>query len=91
MQAAGKFRDLQERSKERKPCIIMLDNVNPKDIENIVHSFKENGFYDHVLLEASGSVTKENILEYARAKVDVCSLGYLTHSPKSIDISQDIL
>lgn len=91
MEAAGKFRELQTESKEKKPCIIMLDNVKPEDIGKIVQELKENGLYDHVLLEASGGVMKENILEYAKAGVDVCSLGYLTHSPKSIDISQKIL
>lgn len=90
MEAAGKFRELQESSEEKKPCIIMLDNVRPEDIRKIIHSLKENSLYDHVLLEASGGVMKENILEYAKAGVDVCSLGYLTHSPKSIDISQKI-
>jgi nicotinate-nucleotide pyrophosphorylase (carboxylating) len=88
MEAAGKFRELQAKSEEKKPCIIMLDNVNPENIRKIIHSLKENGLYDHVLLEASGSVTKENILEYAKAGVDVCSLGSLTHSAKAKDISQ---
>ena len=91
MEAASKFRELQTESKEKKPCIIMLDNVKPEDIRKIIHSLKENGLYDHVLLEASGDITKENILEYAKAGMDVCSLGYLTHSPKSIDISQKML
>ncbi|UCC92116.1 MAG: carboxylating nicotinate-nucleotide diphosphorylase [Candidatus Aenigmatarchaeota archaeon] len=90
MEAAGKYRELQTESKETKPCIIMLDNIKPEDIKKIVQELKENDLYDHVLLEASGGVTKEDILEYARAGVDVCSLGCLTHSTKAIDISQKV-
>lgn len=90
MEAAVKFRELQEFSKEKKPCMIMLDNVKTEEIRKIVNSLEENGLYDHVLLEASGDITKENVLEYAKAGVDVCSLGYLTHSAKAIDISQKI-
>jgi nicotinate-nucleotide pyrophosphorylase (carboxylating) len=91
MEAGKRFRELQEESKERKPCIIMLDNVKPEETMKIIHSLKENSLHDYVILEASGGVTKENVLEYARAEVDVCSLGYLTHSAKAKDISQKML
>jgi nicotinate-nucleotide pyrophosphorylase (carboxylating) len=37
--------------------------------------------------EASGGITEENVLEYAACGVDFISMGALTHSVKSLDIS----
>ena len=39
------------------------------------------------ITEASGGITEENVLEYARCGVDYVSLGALTHSVKSLDMS----
>jgi nicotinate-nucleotide pyrophosphorylase (carboxylating) len=43
-----------------------------------------------VILEASGGITSDNIMDYAMAKVDVISMGQLTHSVKALDISLEI-
>ncbi len=48
------------------------------------------GFGD-VLLEVSGGITGENLLEFANAKVDIISMGELTHSVKALDISLEIV
>lgn len=37
--------------------------------------------------EASGGITEENVLEYAKCGVDFVSMGALTHSIKSLDMS----
>lgn len=37
--------------------------------------------------EASGGITEENVLEYAKCGVDYVSMGALTHSVKSLDMS----
>ena len=62
--------------------IVMLDNMSTADLSQAVaminHRFKT---------EASGGVTEENILEVARTGVDYISIGALTHSAKSIDMS----
>jgi nicotinate-nucleotide pyrophosphorylase (carboxylating) len=42
------------------------------------------------LLEASGGITSENIVEYASTGVDIVSLGEITDSPKALDISLEI-
>jgi len=42
------------------------------------------------LLEASGRVTLENVREIAQTGVDLISIGALTHSVKSLDISMEI-
>lgn len=70
--------------------IIMLDNFAPKQIKEAVELLKKAGFFGKILLEASGEITAENILEYAATQVDVISLGALTHSVKAFDVSLDI-
>lgn len=91
MRAARKFRKLQDNDKEIKACIIMLDNMPPADVRKTVLELKRRKLYDYVLLEASGNVDEKNVVEYAKAGVDACSLGEITHSAKAIDISQKIL
>ena len=86
IRAARKFKQL----KLKKPCITMLDNVTPNEIEQIIKKLKSKNLYDYVLLEASGNITPENIIEYAKTGVDVLSMGYLTHSAKIFDISLEI-
>ncbi|MCW4045988.1 MAG: carboxylating nicotinate-nucleotide diphosphorylase [Candidatus Bathyarchaeota archaeon] len=70
--------------------IIMLDNFSPQQIEETVESLRKAGFLGKVLLEASGEITEENLLEYARTQVDIISLGELTHSAKALDMSLEI-
>jgi nicotinate-nucleotide pyrophosphorylase (carboxylating) len=38
-------------------------------------------------IESSGSITLENIREYAECGVDFISVGALTHQIKSLDLS----
>jgi len=61
---------------------IMLDNFNPDLVKKAVGLI--NGQCE---TEASGGITMENIEDYAAAGVDFISLGMLTHSVKSMDIS----
>jgi len=62
--------------------IIMLDNMSLSDMEEcvIINRGKK-------LLEASGNMTLERIKDVARVGVDYISVGALTHSYKSLDIS----
>ena len=61
---------------------IMLDNMKPAMMKKIV--LKNAG---KIELEASGGVTFENIKEVAATGVDFISLGCLTSSFKTMDIS----
>ena len=70
--------------------IIMLDNFAPKQIEEAVELLKKAGFFGKILLEASGGITKENLLEYASTQVDIISLGALTHSVRALDVSLEV-
>lgn len=61
---------------------IMLDNFNYSNLKLAVSLI--NGAY---ISEASGGITEENVLEYAACGVDYISMGALTHSVKSLDMS----
>jgi nicotinate-nucleotide pyrophosphorylase (carboxylating) len=70
--------------------IVMLDNFSPKQAKEASELLRNAGFGD-VLLEVSGGITSETMLEYATAQVDIISLGELTHSVKAMDISLEIV
>ena len=70
--------------------IVMLDNFTPQQAKAAAEALEKAGF-GKVLLEVSGNITGENLLEYEIAKVDIISLGALTHSVKALDISLEIL
>ena len=62
--------------------IIMFDNQTPDTIKSWKRLVPET-----ILTEASGNITFENLASYHDAGVDFISLGYLTHSITSLDIS----
>ena len=62
--------------------IIMLDNMTPDVMREAVERI--GGRYK---TEASGGVTEETIREIALCGVDYISVGALTHSVKSLDLS----
>jgi len=70
--------------------IVMLDNFSPKQAKDASQTLRKAGF-SNVLLEISGGITSENLLEYAAAQVDIISLGELTHTVKALDISLEIM
>jgi nicotinate-nucleotide pyrophosphorylase (carboxylating) len=61
--------------------IIMLDNFSPKQVKIAGEALKKAGF-GNLLLEVSGGITDQNLLEYATTNVDIVSIGALTHSIK---------
>ena len=61
---------------------IMLDNFTPGKTREAVELVK-----GRVELESSGGITFETIRSYAEAGVDYISVGALTHSVKSLDMS----
>ena len=61
---------------------IMFDNFKPEQVAEGVKMVQ--GRYE---TEASGNITKENIRSYAETGVDFISVGALTHSVKSLDLS----
>lgn len=65
---------------------IMLDNMNVEDIKKAVEI--TNG---KVELEVSGGVNLDNVRKIAETGVDYISVGSITHSAKSIDMSLELL
>lgn len=68
--------------------LIMCDNMSPDEIKEVVAYKKEN--FGHVLLEASGNITKENITDYAETGIDAISSGSLIHKAIWLDFSMRI-
>jgi len=66
--------------------VIMLDNMNLEQIKEAV--MLVNG---KCKLEASGRITEANIRSIAETGVDFISVGALTHSVKSVDLSLKIV
>lgn len=61
---------------------VMLDNFNYEDLREAVALI--DGKYE---TEASGNITLDTARNYAKCGVDYISMGALTHSVKSLDIS----
>lgn len=61
---------------------IMLDNFTPEDIKRVLPKIPT-----HFETEASGGITEETIRSYAETGVNYISVGALTHSFKSLDMS----
>lgn len=68
--------------------IIMLDNMPIPMMEEAVRLIRSRA--SHVVIEASGGVTIETVRRIAQTGVDVISVGGLTHSVRSLDISLDL-
>ncbi|KZX12023.1 carboxylating nicotinate-nucleotide diphosphorylase [Methanobrevibacter filiformis] len=73
-----------------KADIIMLDNRSPKEIMDIINELSYLNLRKNVIIEISGGINEENILEYAKTPADVISLGFITHSVNSLDFSLEI-
>jgi nicotinate-nucleotide pyrophosphorylase (carboxylating) len=68
---------------------ILFDNFSPELLSKAVAIVK---LYNHqkqlnIQTEASGGITEQNIRKYALTGVDFISMGALTHSVKSLDLS----
>lgn len=61
---------------------IMLDNFSFTDLKEAVRLIDKK-----YITEASGGIVEENVAEYAACGVDYISMGALTHSVKSLDMS----
>mgnify|MGYP001320650253 FL=1 len=76
--------DQYREALETQTNAILLDNFNIEDLIKAVNLNKKN-----IILEASGKITKDNILEIAKTGVNLISSGWLTHSSPALDIGLD--
>jgi len=87
--------DIFKVALELNPDIIMLDNMSTENIEKAVqirdnYRVKIGDVGLKTLLEVSGNVGLYNVREIAECGVDMISIGALTHSAASIDISLEL-
>jgi len=68
--------------------IVMLDNFSSDTINNAANQVKEK--YPHVLIEASGGITADNLHLYMGKSIDIISRGNLTQGYKCMDFSLKI-
>ena len=61
---------------------ILLDNMTPSQIKEALKLIPSG-----IETEASGNITNNTIVDYAESEVDYISVGALTHSIKSLDLS----
>ncbi len=71
--------------------IIMLDNFYPDKAQECIEKLEELDLRDNVLIEISGGITSDNIMDYAKLNIDIISLGALTHSTRSLDYSLKVV
>jgi len=68
--------------------IIMLDNMNPDQVEDAISTLKRNKVRGTVIIEVSGGITLDNIVDYVIAEPDIISSSELTQFPsEKVDIS----
>ncbi|MBO5850014.1 MAG: carboxylating nicotinate-nucleotide diphosphorylase [Paludibacteraceae bacterium] len=76
------FDELEQVMKVGGVDRIMLDNFSPENTRKAVEIV--GGKYE---IESSGGITFDTLREYAECGVDFISVGTLTHSVKSLDMS----
>jgi len=72
-----------------RPDIVMLDNMSPSEVRSCMEIRRLSKVKP--VLEVSGGVSLDNIEDYAKTKVDTISVGSLTSSVKSINLSLEIV
>ena len=76
---------IAQEAMKAKCDIVMCDNMTPAQVEEVV-AFRDAN-YPHILLEASGNISLETIVSYAKTGVDAISSGSMIHQANWIDLS----
>ena len=68
--------------------IIMLDNMSPDQVEDVIKLLKEHNLRENIILEVSGGINEENIIDYLISSPDIISTSELTQFPSGkVDLS----
>ncbi|MBV9452905.1 MAG: carboxylating nicotinate-nucleotide diphosphorylase [Rubrobacter sp.] len=67
---------------------VLLDNMSPEEVHRCVELVRKER--PGTLVEVSGGIDLWNIRSYAEAGPDLISVGALTHSASSVDISLEV-
>jgi nicotinate-nucleotide pyrophosphorylase (carboxylating) len=72
---------------ENKADIVMLDNMSGVEVKEVIDELENLNIRQNSLIEVSGGITEDNILDYVEYGVDIISIGALTHSSRSLNFS----
>ena len=75
-----------EAALEAGADVLLLDNMPIERMRKAVEMAR-----GRAITEASGGIVLENVRDVAATGVDLISIGALTHSPRALDISLDLL
>ena len=67
--------------------IVMLDNMSPDEVKEVIGELEKLNIRQNSLIEVSGGIPDETIMDYADLGVDIISIGALTHSSRSLNFS----
>lgn len=67
--------------------IVMLDNMSPDEVGEVIGELNKLNIRQNSLIEVSGGINEENILDYVNLGIDIISMGALTHATRSLDFS----
>jgi len=65
--------------------------MSPEDVKKALEIWNKTASKKKVLLEASGGINIDNVEEYAKTGVERISIGSLTDSVQSVDMSLEIV
>ena len=65
----------------------MLDNMSGEEVKKVIDELEKLNIRQNSLIEVSGGITKDNIMDYVEYGVDIISIGALTHSSRSLNFS----
>ena len=72
---------------ENRADIVMLDNMSGEEVKEVIDELEKLNIRQNSLIEVSGGITEDNILDYVEYGVDIISIGALTHSSRSLNFS----
>jgi len=70
--------------------IVLLDNMTQQEVKRSIRLLEARKLRDHILVEASGGITRENLAGYVKTGVNVISVGSITNSAEAIDMSLEL-
>ncbi len=70
---------------------ILLDNFTPSRAKSLLSDLRNLNDLSEIIFEASGGIDENNILEWSQTGVDILSLGSLTHSVKTANLSLELV
>jgi len=70
--------------------IIMLDNMAPEEVIDVLSVLEKERLRGNIIIEVSGGINSDNIVDFAKTGADVISTGYMTHSARSLDLSLEL-